>query len=157
MAQWVLYVAAYFLILIMFPQKTYLLECLLLGICPPSWFSLVNKNANSQQLGRREEGRVEVSLAWDHKEGEEGEPPSFRGVSRRGELPWQMKNMQEGGEMPCKRAKKTWPRGLLIWVKSSQKETQELVSSNSEISAAKGILTAWRVGSCSAVVLLKSS
>jgi hypothetical protein len=38
------------------------------------------------------------------------------------EPPWK-KSMQEGGELPCKRAKRTWPRGLLHWVKNSQDGT----------------------------------
>jgi hypothetical protein len=47
----------------------------------------------------------------------------FRSVCRRGEkrVALKGKNMQEEeAEQPCKGAKRTWPRGLLNWVKSSQ-------------------------------------
>lgn len=42
--------------------------------------------------------------------------------------------VQDRAEQPCKGDKKTLPRELLNWVKSSQDGTQKLVDSNSELS-----------------------
>jgi len=45
---------------------------------------------------------------------------------------------RERGELPWKGVKRTRPRGLLIWAKSSPDGTQKLVSSDSELSVGGG-------------------
>jgi hypothetical protein len=47
--------------------------------------------------------------------------------------PWKGKSVQEGEPAsPCKRAKRTWSRGLLNWGKSSQDGAWKLESNNLE-------------------------
>lgn len=122
----------------------------------PSWFRLLNKNANNQYLGKTDRGRVlkfPGAWDWERKEGE-GDLPCCESVKERRDAAteeWRPGRHSLHVKKPGEHCLKVLPNR----VQDNEDRIQSLVNNYSRYLVV-GILATWRLDTGPAIVLLNT-